>query len=82
MRSVCAKSWPGETLTLLALRAKAGSRIRMLGRPEDLAWSQDAQGLKIVIPARYQDPKNRPCELAWVFQIEPEAIGNAQKANH
>lgn len=69
-----AKTWPGETLTLQTLRAKKGSKIRMLGTNEDLVWSQDKKGLKIKIPTQYQEPKNRPCEFAWVFELEPEMV--------
>lgn len=68
------KNWPGETLILQTLRAKKGSKIRMVGTNEDLNWSQDKNGLKIQIPGRYQEPNNRPCEFAWVFRLEPETV--------
>jgi alpha-L-fucosidase len=73
------KTWPGEMLTLQTLRAKEGSKIRMLGTKEDLVWSQDVSGLKIRIPARYQEAKNRPCEFAWVFELEPETVLQTDK---
>jgi len=69
-----AKTWPGEALTVQTLRAKAGSKVRLLGTKANLAWSQDTRGLTIRIPARYQDPQNRPCECAWVFRLEPETV--------
>src|SRR5581483_11480215 len=34
--------WPGGTFTLKSVRAKAGSRINLLGTNEPLPWSQDS----------------------------------------
>ncbi len=67
-----ARQWPGERFTLKTLRAKPGSTIRMLGVDEPLAWKNNAAGeLEIEIPAKLQDPANRPCPQAWAFRIEP-----------
>jgi nicotinamidase-related amidase len=45
-------------------------RVRMPGIEEPLAWRQDQDGLAIDIPARLQDAKRRPSEMAWAFKIE------------
>ena len=64
--------WPGSSLTLESVRARAGSTIRLLGDDEDLAFRQDGTGLTIELPPRLQQPESRPCEQAYAFRIEPE----------
>jgi alpha-L-fucosidase len=65
-----ALNWPGGSLTLRSVRAKAGSAIRMLGLEESLKWRQDGRGLSIEIPEAMQNPAARPCGMAWTFRIE------------
>jgi alpha-L-fucosidase len=65
-----ALGWPGGNLTLKSVRARAGSRVTMLGFKEPLKWRQEGRGLSIVIPAVLQNPARRPCGTAWTFRIE------------
>jgi alpha-L-fucosidase len=63
--------WPGATLALSSVRARAGSGVFMLGVNEPLAWRNDDNlGLVIDIPSRLQDPAKRPCQQAYAFRIE------------
>ncbi|MCB9081004.1 MAG: alpha-L-fucosidase, partial [Lewinellaceae bacterium] len=65
--------WPGEKLQLRYVHPKAGSRITLIGQPETLAWTYDAQeGLTITLPAAWQDPANRPGKYAWAFRMEAD----------
>ncbi len=64
--------WPGERLALESLRAKAGSKIFMLGVGQPLDWRNQARaGLVIEIPKALQDPAKRPCPHAWALCVEP-----------
>jgi alpha-L-fucosidase len=61
-------AWPGESLTLKTVRAKAGSKVTLLGSAESLPWRNDAvKGLVIQIPEA-----KRPSELAYAFKIEAD----------
>ncbi|MCX6924135.1 MAG: alpha-L-fucosidase, partial [Verrucomicrobia bacterium] len=73
--AICLK-WPGRELKLVKVRAREGSPIRMLGFDQPLAWRQDPSGLTVEIPDRLDDERQRPCELAYAFKIEPEAPVN------
>jgi alpha-L-fucosidase len=72
-RSVYAitNEWPGTVLTLQTVRAREGSAIELLGRPEPLEWTQDGRGLSIRLPASLADPARRPSSIAWAFRIQP-----------
>jgi alpha-L-fucosidase len=73
--ALCLK-WPGPTLTLKSVRAKAGSRITLLGSNALLQWSQnDETGLVIRIPPALQEPAHHSLSMAYAFKIEeaPEA---------
>jgi alpha-L-fucosidase len=61
-------AWPGASLRLKSVRAAEGSTVRMLGVAQPLSWRQDAEGLTIAIPEGLAARK--PCEHAYVFQIE------------
>jgi alpha-L-fucosidase len=61
--------WPGSVLRLEKVRARAGSAIRLLGRGEALAWTQDERALEVRLPVSMTDPSQRPCRTAWVFRI-------------
>jgi len=68
--------WPGQTLALKSVRAKAGSSIILLGANQPLEWSQESgAGLAIRIPAALQEAGRRPVSMAYAFKIEvaPEA---------
>ena len=68
-----AQSWPGDTAILTSLAAgkaldgnvPAGkiASIAMLGHPGNLQFTQDAEGLKVKLPA------DRPCDYAYVLKI-------------
>jgi len=62
--------WPGESLTLRALRAREGSRVTMLGVNTPLKWRQGPDGLVIQIPDAIA--QNKPCEQAFTFRIEAQ----------
>jgi alpha-L-fucosidase len=65
--------WPGQTLTLKSVRAKAGSSISLLGLSEPLQWTQDeGVGLVIKLPAAFQQQARGPISMAHVFKIEQE----------
>ena len=66
--------WPGTQVTLKTVRPRTGSRITLLGAPEELKWKFDsASGTTIALPENLQQPTNRPCEHAWTLKIEPQA---------
>ena len=60
--------WPGESLTLKALRAREGSQVTMLGVDTPLKWRQSREGLVIQIPDAIA--RNKPCEQAYAFKVE------------
>jgi len=65
--------WPGRELALTALRARPGSKVRLLGVSGALDWRQDAaRGLVIQLPERLQDEARRPCRQAYAFKVEVE----------
>jgi alpha-L-fucosidase len=64
--------WPGETLNTRMVKAKEGSKIRMLGVNGELKWRQDATGLTIELPKELQDEAKRPCRQAHAFKIESQ----------
>ncbi|MCB0137478.1 MAG: alpha-L-fucosidase [Caldilineaceae bacterium] len=65
-------AWPGETATIHALRAgsplldRRVVEVALLGAPGALAWSVEANGLKIRMPAA------KPCDHAYSFKIRLE----------
>ena len=65
-----ALKWPGRQLRLSHVRAKAGTKIVMLGVEQPLKWRHDESQLTITIPAELQDDNRRPCPQAWAFRIE------------
>jgi len=67
-----ALSWPGRQLKLSRPRAKAGSKIVLLGASQPLGWRQDSAHLTITIPDHLQHENARPCLQAWAFRIEIE----------
>jgi alpha-L-fucosidase len=68
-----AQSWPGETAVVASLAAgkalegaaPAGkiTSVTMLGHAGNLKFTQDAEGLKVTLPA------DRPCDYAYVLKI-------------
>ncbi len=63
--------WPASILTLKTVRARAGSKVRMLGFEKPLTWRNDGEkGLVIEIPPELQDENRRPCRVAYCFRIE------------
>jgi alpha-L-fucosidase len=63
--------WPGAVLTLQKVRAREGSTINLLGRPEPLEWTQDHRGLSIRLPASLEEAARRSSSIAWAFRIQP-----------
>jgi alpha-L-fucosidase len=65
-----ALKWPGLELVLSSVKPRPGSTIKMLGDNEALNWHYDPAGrTAITLPARLQEPANRPCQDAWVFKL-------------
>lgn len=62
--------WPGAQVTIrtLALAPKGPSgkitSVTLLGYPGKLSWTQDAEGLTVVLP------NERPCEHAYALRIQ------------
>jgi alpha-L-fucosidase len=56
--------WPAGDITLQSLHARAGKveAVRLLGHGAPLQWNQDANGLRILLPAE------RPCDHAVVLK--------------
>ena len=61
-----ALAWPGKTLTVKTLGAGHGraTAVRLLGHDGPLAFTQDAAGLHVTLPAK------APGEHAFAFRIE------------
>jgi alpha-L-fucosidase len=66
---VIMKEWPGSELHLNDLKAGNGSKIEMLGYGKTLNWENDNEGVSIKFPEKLQNPRNRPCDHAWVLKI-------------
>jgi alpha-L-fucosidase len=71
-----AQSWPGETAVIATLGSGAAAKfpdgklpegkiasVTMLGHKGNLKFTQDADGLKVTLPA------DRPCDYAYVLKI-------------
>jgi alpha-L-fucosidase len=71
-----AQSWPGETAVIATLGTGAAAKfpdgklpdgkiasVTMLGHKGNLKFTQDADGLKVQLPA------DRPCDYAYVLKI-------------
>jgi alpha-L-fucosidase len=67
---VISLKWPGEALRTTLVKAKAGSKIHLLGAKRALKWHEDGGGLVIQIPKELQDETKRPCQQAYTFKIE------------
>jgi alpha-L-fucosidase len=66
-----AMQWPGKELSLTSLKARPGSKVRMLGLGQDLDWRQEQSGkLVIEVPERLQDASVSPPGPVYVFRIE------------
>ena len=68
-----AQSWPGDTAVITSLakgKALDGQvpkgkikSVTLLGSPGKLKFTQDAEGLKVKLPA------DKPCDYAWTLKI-------------
>jgi len=64
-----ALAWPDDELLVKSLRAGSPylservSEIGLVGFPQTLVWTQDAESLRIKVPAQ------KPCEHAYAFKI-------------
>lgn len=72
-------SWPGEQLVITSLakgKAPAGKveRVRLLGHPGDLEFTQDDDGLKVKLPAQ------SPCKYAVALRIDGLTLNPAGPA--
>jgi alpha-L-fucosidase len=58
-------AWPGERAVVTSLAAGNGkvARVEMLGHKGDLKFTQDAEGLKVNMPAE------QPCQFAFTLKI-------------
>ena len=65
-----AVGWPGAQLRTKALRPAPGTRVRLLGWPEDLPWEQLGAVCVVTTPRELADEENHPCERAFVFRFE------------
>ena len=62
--------WPGDELVLHTVKLPPRATVKILGTTEFLPWHQDARGIVISLPARWQSPTNRPCEQPCVFKLD------------
>jgi len=60
-----ASEWPGSEALITSLAADQGKveSVSLLGRPGELAFTQDAQGLRIKLPAEHAG------EMAWAVRV-------------
>jgi len=68
-----AQSWPGDTATIKSLAKRKAldgkvpdgkiKSVTLLGSPGKLKFTQDAEGLKVQLPA------DKPCDYAWTLKI-------------
>jgi alpha-L-fucosidase len=64
---------PPSQITFASLRPAAGSKVRMLGVKQPLAWQTDAAGKTVVeVPTAVQSAP--PCRHAFVVEFKPDAI--------
>jgi alpha-L-fucosidase len=66
--AIISGKWPGASATITSLaygQAPAGkiALVTMLGAKGNLAFTQDANGLKVTLPA------NAPCDIAYTLKI-------------
>ena len=67
---VIAWGWPGAQLRTKALRPPPGTRVRILGWPDELRWEQLGAVCVVETPRELADEENHPCERAFVFRFE------------
>ena len=60
-----ASAWPGPEAVISSLANQKIESVTLLGSPGKLTFTQDAQGLKIKLPAEHSS------SLAWSFEITP-----------
>jgi len=70
-----ALQWPDKTLTktltLESIAPKEGLTVHVLGREAPLKWAKNKKnGIRINLPAEWQDEAKRPCKQAYVFKCE------------
>jgi len=65
--------WPGAQVRSKVLRPAPGSRITLLGWPDELPWEQLGAVCVIETPREMADEENHPCEQAFVFRVEAPA---------
>jgi hypothetical protein len=53
-----------------ALRPPPGTRVRILGWPDELPWEQLGAVCVVETPRELADEENHPCERAFVFRFE------------
>jgi alpha-L-fucosidase len=61
---------PPETITIIAFRPKARSKVTMLGANEALKWERAGNGFVIHLPESVRE--NPPCRHAWAFRFISE----------
>ena len=62
--------WPGKQLAIKSVEPAKGSKIYMLGHDSPLPWSFNNGITTISLPAKLQNPVNRPCDFAYTFRIQ------------
>ena len=65
-----ATGWPGRQFRTKSVQPLPGSKVRMLGWPEDLPWEQLGAVCVVETPRELADEENHPCEQVFVFRFE------------
>ena len=63
-------AWPKEKFSFTQVKPKQGSQIYMLGVGQPLEWTTEGNTTDVTMPQTLLDPKNLPCEYAWVLKVE------------
>jgi alpha-L-fucosidase len=85
--NVFVRGWPGEKLVLKKIQPAKGSKVKLSGTTESLTWSSTENGIEIILPEKYNNEINRPCEYVYVFRMKgkaqpvslPPLIGNTDE---
>lgn len=69
-----------EIITLESVQPRTGSKVRLLGYSQPLAWIATEKGIKVTIPKDLQHGENRPCNFMWTLKFESNY--NPQRNNN
>jgi hypothetical protein len=65
-----AEGWPGRQFRTKAVQPPPGAKVRLLGWPEDLRWTQLGAVCVVETPRELADDENHPCEQVFVFRFQ------------